>query len=41
MDDDEVFIYMQDLDNLRVAVIRWLGIFNFLNTDLWWVRDND
>lgn len=39
--DDEVFIYMQDLDNLRVAVIRWLGIFNFLNTDLWWVRDND
>lgn len=41
MEDDEVFIYMQDLDNLRVAVIRWLGIFNFLNTDLWWVRDND
>lgn len=41
MDDDEVFIYMQDLDNLRVAVIRWLGIFNFLNTDLWWVQDND
>lgn len=41
LDDDEVFIYMQDLDNLRVAVIRWLGIFNFLNTDLWWVRDND
>lgn len=41
MDDDEVFIYMQDLDNLRVAVIRWLGIFNFLNTDLWWVRDDD
>lgn len=38
MDDDEVFIYMQDLDNLRVAVIRWLGIFNFLNTDLWWVQ---
>lgn len=41
LDDDEVFIYMQDLDNLRVTVIRWLGIFNFLNTDLWWVRDND
>ena len=41
MDDDEVFIYMQDLDNLRVAVIKWLGIFNFLNTDLWWVQDND
>lgn len=41
MEDDEVFIYMQDLDNLRVAVIRWLGIFNFLNTDLWWVQDND
>lgn len=41
MDEDEVFIYMQDLDNLRVAVIRWLGIFNFLNTDLWWVQDND
>lgn len=41
LDDDEVFIYMQDLDNLRVAVIHWLGIFNFLNTDLWWVRDND
>ena len=38
LDDDEVFIYMQDLDNLRVAVIRWLGIFNFLNTDLWWVQ---
>ena len=41
LDDDEVFIYMQDLDNLRVAVIRWLGIFNFLNTGLWWVQDND
>lgn len=41
LDDDKVFIYMQDLDNLRVAVIRWLGIFNFLNTDLWWVQDND
>lgn len=41
LDDDEVFIYMQDLDNLRVAVIRWLGIFNFLNTDLWWVQDNE
>lgn len=40
MDDDEVFIYMQDLDNLRVAVIRWLGIFNFLNTNIWWT-DND
>lgn len=34
--DDEVFIYMQDLDNLRVAVIRWLGEFNFMNTSLWW-----
>lgn len=40
MEDDEVFIYMQDLDNLRVAVIRWLGIFNFLNTNIWWT-DND
>lgn len=38
LDDDEVFIYMQDLDNLRVAVIRWLGIFNFMNTSLWWVQ---
>ena len=36
MEDDEVFIYMQDLDNLRVAVIRWLGEFNFMNTSLWW-----
>lgn len=36
--DDEVFIYMQDLDNLRVAVIKWLGNFNFLNTDLWYVQ---
>lgn len=41
LDDDEVFIYMQDLDNLRVAVISWLGIFNFMNTSLWWVQDND
>lgn len=36
MEDVEVFIYMQDLDNLRVAVIRWLGAFNFMNTSLWW-----
>lgn len=41
LDDDEVFIYMQDLDNLRVAVIRWLGIYNFFNTNIWWVQDND
>lgn len=41
LDDDEVFIYMQDLDNLRVAVIRWLGIYNFFNTNIWWVQGND
>ena len=38
LQDDEVFIYMQDLDNLRVSVIQWLGIFNFLDTNLWWVQ---